>query len=129
MTCRLIWAVCGFQAAFPIEEKIARESAPTTLQLKPVPDILRTVRDAFKGTIVAFSLQAGRDLEPAREKLRDKGAEFMVVNRYDEPGAGFEADTNHVWILSSSGEEVENPPDTKSVIARKILEYVIQYIA
>ena len=121
-------AVADFQAAAPAREKIRRTSRPPTLKLKPVPDLLKTLRKKFKGTVVAFSLQAGGDLETARDKLRDKGAEFIVVNFYDEPGAGFEGDTNHVWLLSSSGQEVEFPQDTKAAIARRILEFVAPHM-
>ncbi|MFB0517496.1 MAG: bifunctional phosphopantothenoylcysteine decarboxylase/phosphopantothenate--cysteine ligase CoaBC [Candidatus Neomarinimicrobiota bacterium] len=121
-------AVADFRPAAVEKEKIPRSSKHTSVALKPTPDILKAIRNKYTGTLVAFSLQAGRDLDPAREKLRDKGAEFIVVNRYDEPGAGFEADTNHVWILSSSGEEVEIPLDSKAAIAREILEYVAQHI-
>ena len=49
---------------------------------------------------------------------------YIVVNRYDEPGAGFESKTNHVWILSEAGGETELARDSKPGIARKILEHL-----
>lgn len=121
-------AVADFQAAAPAGEKLRRTGSHPTLKLKPVPDLLKTLRKKFKGTVVAFSLQAGGDLDAARDKLRDKGAEFIVVNAYDEPGAGFDTETNHVWLLSSSGEELEFPQDAKGAIARRILESVAPHL-
>jgi phosphopantothenoylcysteine decarboxylase/phosphopantothenate--cysteine ligase len=117
-------AVADFQPAVMEETKIARAGAPTSVDLKPTPDIITSVREGFSGTLVAFALQAGDDLEPARKKLREKGADFIVVNRYDERGAGFESDTNHVWVLSKAGDEVEFACDSKPVVARKILEHI-----
>ena len=121
-------AVADFRPSSPAEEKIPRASKPAVIPLEPTPDILKTIRGKYAGTLVAFSLQAGSDLGPARKKLEEKGADCLVVNRYDEPDAGFDVETNHVWILYSSGEEVELPPDPKPVIARKVLEDIIQYM-
>jgi len=121
-------AVADFRPSSPAGDKIARASKPAAISLEPTPDILKTIRGKYTGTLVAFSLQAGSDLGSARKKLVEKGTDYLVVNRYDEPDAGFEVETNHVWILSSSGEEVELRCDTKSAIASKVLGYVIQYM-
>ncbi len=121
-------AVADFRVTAPASKKISRAKGPTVVELEPVPDLLKTVRKKFKGTVVAFSLQADSDLKIAREKQKAKGAEFIAVNAYDEPGAGFDADTNHVWLLSASGEEVEFPQDTKSSIARRILSFVAPHL-
>ena len=94
--------------------------------LEPTPDIIKSVRKGFSGILVAFALQAGDDLKPAWKKLREKGADYIVVNRYDEPGAGFESETNHAWILSESGGERELSIDSKPAIARKILEHIAE---
>ncbi len=119
-------AVADYQPAAPAMTKIERSGKSRLISLEPTPDIIKTVRDQYPGILVAFSLQAGNDLTPARRKLRAKGANYLVVNRYDEPGAGFETDTNHAWILSSSGDEVELPSDKKQAVAKKVLEYLIQ---
>ncbi len=117
-------AVADFRPAEPRETKLRRSDAPSSVALQPTVDILGSVRAEFPGVVVAFALQAGDDLEPAREKLRDKGADYIVVNRYDEVGAGFESETNHVWVLAASGKEIELEADSKRVVARRILEHV-----
>jgi phosphopantothenoylcysteine decarboxylase/phosphopantothenate--cysteine ligase len=116
-------AVADFQPSEPAVQKIRRSKEPAPVRLKPTPDILKTVRKGFGGTVVAFALQEGEDREPARKKLQDKG---VVVNRYDEPQAGFEVETNHVWVLSAAGGEQEIGPDSKEVVARRILERIAQ---
>jgi phosphopantothenoylcysteine decarboxylase/phosphopantothenate--cysteine ligase len=117
-------AVADFQPSETEETKIRRSGAPASVGLKPTPDIIKTIRGGFSGTVVAFALQTGDDLEPAREKLREKGADYIVVNRYDESGAGFESETNHVWVLSAAGGEVEFAVDSKPAVARRILVHV-----
>ena len=117
-------AVADFQPTAMEETKIARKGAPASMALEPTPDIINSIRDNFTGTLVAFALQAGKDLEPARKKMREKRADYIVVNRYDGCGAGFESDTNHVWVLSKDGNEVELARDAKTVVAREILEFI-----
>jgi phosphopantothenoylcysteine decarboxylase/phosphopantothenate--cysteine ligase len=119
-------AVGDFQPSEPAQHKIRRSKKPTPVKLKPTPDILMAVREGFGGTVVAFALQEGEDREPARNKLREKGANYVVVNRYDEPGAGFETETNHVWVLPAKGEDLEIGPDSKEAVACGILEHIAQ---
>jgi phosphopantothenoylcysteine decarboxylase/phosphopantothenate--cysteine ligase len=119
-------AVADFRPSAAEGTKIARAGAPASIDLEPTPDIIKSIRDGFSGTLVAFALQAGDDLEPARRKLRDKRADYIVVNRYDERGAGFESKTNHAWILSEAGGATELSIDSKPAIARKILEHIAE---
>ena len=118
-------AVADFQPESQAEGKISRSDKTASIAMKPTPYIIQSIRGQFQGTLVAFSLQGGSGLAPARDKLREQGADLLVVNRYDEAGAGFEAETNHVWILSAKGEEVELGPAPKKAIAREILQHII----
>ena len=117
-------AVADFRPSEPRGTKLRRSDSLSSIALEPTVDILGSVRPGFPGIVVAFALQAGDDLAPAREKLRGKGADYIVVNRYDETGAGFESETNHIWILSATGDEVELAVDSKPAVARRILEHI-----
>lgn len=117
-------AVADFRPAAPAAEKIRRKGQPKTLALEPAPDVLATLRGDFDGRIIAFSLQQDADLATAREKLKDKGADYIVVNNFNEPGAAFESETNHVWILSADSTEQEIPLSSKEEVAREILKFV-----
>ncbi|MEE9465803.1 MAG: phosphopantothenoylcysteine decarboxylase, partial [Candidatus Neomarinimicrobiota bacterium] len=117
-------AVADFRPAAPAAEKIRRKGQPKTLALEPAPDVLATLRGDFDGRIIAFSLQPDADLATAREKLKDKGADYIVVNNFNEPGAAFESETNHVWILSADSTEQEIPLSSKEEVAREILKFV-----
>jgi phosphopantothenoylcysteine decarboxylase/phosphopantothenate--cysteine ligase len=117
-------AVADFRAAEPAEQKLRRTDETTSVELIPTPDILKAIRSKFQGTLVAFALEPTGSLDSARQKLRDKQADYVVVNPYDEPGVGMEADANHVWLLSAEGEELELPTAPKEVLARQILQYL-----
>lgn len=118
-------AVADFQVDQPAAEKIKRSAGPPTLVLKPAPDILGKIRGKFKGTVVSFSLQPDNSLETAREKQSATGADFTVVNNYNEPAAGFDTDTNHVWVLPREGAAMEIALASKEIVARGIWEILV----
>lgn len=118
-------AVADFRPEQTMAGKIKRKSAPAAIPVIPAPDIISTIRSKFKGKIVAFSLQADTDRDVARKKLMAKGADYIVLNSYSEPDAGFDTDTNHVWLLLATGAEIEIPVDSKYAVARQILEHII----
>ena len=119
-------AVADFQVAAPQAEKISRSAGLESIALQPAPDILKRVRGKFSGTVVAFSLQAGADLETAKIKLEEKGADFIVANDFTEAGAGFETETNHVWVVPAAGEPAEIQLASKAEVARSIWEIITQ---
>ncbi|MFC1480900.1 bifunctional phosphopantothenoylcysteine decarboxylase/phosphopantothenate--cysteine ligase CoaBC [Candidatus Neomarinimicrobiota bacterium] len=119
-------AVADFMPEGKTAGKIRRQSTLTAIPVMPAPDILSTIKDKFEGKLVAFSLQADTDRNTARNKLMDKGADYIVLNSYTEPGAGFDTETNHVWLLSASGDEIEIPIDSKFAIAKKILDHIVE---
>lgn len=97
-----------------------------TLRLQRTPDILQEVRRSDKRPfVVGFSAETGKNLERARKKLMDKGADMMVFNDVTESGAGFDVDTNRITIIYREGQE-EFPLMTKEDVASLILDRVAE---
>ena len=67
--------------------------------------------------LVGFAAETEKVLEHAREKLEQKGLDFVVANDVSEPGAGFGSDTNHVTILTRSGKSKELSGSKREVAA------------
>ena len=59
----------------------------------------------------------------AREKLERKQLDLVVLNRVDEPGSGFEVDTNRITLVTRDGEE-ETELMTKRAAAEMVLDRV-----
>jgi phosphopantothenoylcysteine decarboxylase/phosphopantothenate--cysteine ligase len=99
--------------------------AGARLSLEPTPDILEgTIALRRKGAvIVGFALESGPDLTRAHAKRKAKALDLLVVNRADEPGAGTEADTNRVTLLSAAGIH-RLPMMSKRAVAEQILDTV-----
>jgi phosphopantothenoylcysteine decarboxylase/phosphopantothenate--cysteine ligase len=118
-------APADFRAAEPATSKIKKRGAPPAIELAPTPDVLRDTRAARKrdAVIVGFALETDSPLENARAKLDEKGLDLVVLNRADEEGAGFAADTNRVTLVSRAGAE-ELPLQLKTEVAEAILDRV-----
>lgn len=119
-------AVADFRPAAPAAGKLKKAAAPAALPLEPAPDVLRSTRpDRRPGAVVVgFALETGDGRENARGKLRDKGLDLIVLNPADEPGAGFDVDTNRVVLLDRTGGEEELPLLAKDDVAEALLDRV-----
>ena len=107
--------------------KIKKNEEKMTVSLKRNPDILAEIAKK-KGhrILVGFSMESDHVVENARKKLLKKGMDFIVANDVTEPGAGFQVDTNVVWILDREGGEEKLPLMDKMDVAGAILDRVKQ---
>jgi phosphopantothenoylcysteine decarboxylase / phosphopantothenate---cysteine ligase len=119
-------AVADFRPVDPASTKIKRADGVPRIELEPAADILATTRSRRPAGMVAvgFALETGDGEDEARRKLETKGLDFIVLNRADEAGAGFESETNHVRIIGRDGRLEDVPLDTKTAIAEVILDRV-----
>lgn len=116
-------AVADFSPEDKINVKVeSREGL--TLRLQRTPDILQEVSHFDRRPfVVGFSAETGKNLERARKKLMDKGADMMIFNDVTESGAGFDVDTNKITIIHRGGEESFSLM-TKEDVASLILDRV-----
>jgi phosphopantothenoylcysteine decarboxylase/phosphopantothenate--cysteine ligase len=75
--------------------------------------------------LVGFALESSDELNYAREKLRQKNLDFVVMNSLREKGAGFGHDTNKVVVLSSDGKQETTELLTKEEIAKEIWKIIL----
>lgn len=106
-------------------KKIKKETETLNLDLKENPDIIKIISQKTDATIIAFALETDQGKQNAKNKLKNKNADFVVLNYANEKGAGFNTNTNHVYIYSKDGKEIELKKDRKDRIAHKIIEWVL----
>jgi phosphopantothenoylcysteine decarboxylase/phosphopantothenate--cysteine ligase len=106
--------------------KRPRAQGRLTIAFEPTPDILATLKRPKKCVMVGFALETGNGIARAREKLREKGLDYIILNDALEPGAGFEVATNKVTILRTGGEPLVLPLLPKREVAERILDAVEQ---
>ena len=128
-TAILCAAVADFTPAEPAGEKIKKQPGQKEMNLRMVvtPDIARTLGESKKATqkLIGFALETHDEKKNALLKLKRKRMDAIVLNSLRDEGAGFGTDTNRVTILSSNGNSIELPLQSKSDIADKIIEAVI----
>jgi phosphopantothenoylcysteine decarboxylase/phosphopantothenate--cysteine ligase len=123
-------AVADFRPRETATTKLGREQG-LSLELEPTEDILAGVAaavpplgDPARPILVGFAAETG-SLDRAADKLVRKGVDLLVANDVAEEGSGFGTDTNHVWILSADGGQVDLPLRSKRAVAEEILDRVV----
>jgi phosphopantothenoylcysteine decarboxylase / phosphopantothenate---cysteine ligase len=118
-------APADFRAAAPAAGKLKRAGS-LELSLEPTEDILASLaaRRREGQTVIGFAAEHGGEaVERAREKLRRKGADLIVLNDVSDPEIGFESERNAVTLVGAEGE-TEVPIASKDAIAEAILDEV-----
>ena len=114
-------AVSDWRPAERFEGK--KDKGPEEFSLKLVrnPDILREATNKSPNTIaVAFALEAEMDVESALRKMKDKGAEFVVLNTIKAMGA----DEAECAVYAGPGEPLLSGKYSKRALAEAILNLV-----
>jgi phosphopantothenoylcysteine decarboxylase/phosphopantothenate--cysteine ligase len=115
-------AVADYRPKSTAKEKIKKGEAGLTLELECTPDILGTVKGNF--IKVGFAAESSNLVENAREKLQQKGLDFIVANDITASDSGFGADTNRVTIIDRRGKVDSLPLLAKREVADKVLDGV-----
>jgi len=119
-------AVADYRPEVAAEQKIKKTSDTLTLSLTKNPDILAEL-GKLKTTqfLVGFAAETQELLAHATEKLRKKNLDMLVANDVTQAGAGFDADTNIVKVLSKDGSVEELPQMSKAELGHVILDRII----
>ena len=92
-----------------------------SVELVPNPDVIAEATDKNSDMLaVAFALEVGMDAKSALEKMRKKGADFVVLNSLESIGAQ-EAD---FAVYSGPGDPVISGRYTKEDLAETLLALV-----
>ena len=105
--------------------KIKKGKGELAIELKENPDILQELgRKKGEKILVGFSLETHEQIRRAKDKLREKNLDLIVVNNPLQDGAGFAVETNIVKIIDRDGNVEEFPKLPKEKIAHLILDRV-----
>ena len=102
-----------------------RNKKSINIKCQPNQDILKTISANFNGKLIAFALETENGEGNAKQKMINKNADYIVLNYANEEGAGFNSNTNHVYIYNKNGQEIELKKDRKDRIAQKIIDWVM----
>ena len=119
-------APADFRPTAKASEKIKKLRGAARIQLEPTEDILKSTipKRKKKSLIVGFALETTDGIKNAREKLKSKDLDLVVVNDVREPGAGFGVDTNRVTLIGRNGKQEELDLMSKTDLAEVLLDRV-----
>ena len=87
--------------------------------------MLKNLRKKTNAKIIGFALETENGENNAKEKLKNKNIDYIVLNYANEANAGFESNTNRVIVFSKSGHKKEFSLDRKDRISSKLINYII----
>jgi phosphopantothenoylcysteine decarboxylase / phosphopantothenate---cysteine ligase len=119
-------APADFRPAEKAKAKIKKGRGATRIDIELTEDILTSTisKRKKKSVVVGFALETGDGLRNAREKLKSKDLDLVVLNDATEPGAGFGVDTNRVTLIDRAGIEEELPLMAKTDLAEVLLDRI-----
>lgn len=119
-------AVADYRPKEYASDKIKKKDETLTVLLEKNKDILAHLGDIKKEgqILVGFALETNNEYAHAQEKLKNKNADYIVLNSLKDEGAGFASDTNKVSILHRSGTIIDLPLQTKTAVAEAIVEHI-----
>ena len=93
-------AVADYTPKITADHKIKKQEAKLTIELMPTMDILAAMGQEKRENqwLVGFALETDNALAYAKDKLRRKNLDFIVLNSLADAGAGFNVDTNKIFI-------------------------------
>ncbi len=127
-------AAADFAPESSLDEKIDSHTVHEfKMKLRSLPKMIDQVKKANpKSFLVAFKAEykvSDRELvERARKRLKTSQADFIVANDVGREGAGFQADTNEVFIVGRDKKVVHIPLAPKRDIAKKLLDLIHQKV-
>lgn len=120
-------AVGDFEAASVSSRKIKRGDGGLDLELRAAPDLLAATRELRRERgifTLGFALETEDAIANGRDKLERKALDLIAVNVANEPGAGFEVETNKVTLLDAAGDTEALPLLLKEELADRLLDRI-----
>lgn len=122
-------AVADFKPKKFIDKKIKKDKSEFELELEKTKDIaLEMSKEKKSQFTVGFALETDNELENAKEKLKRKKFDLLILNSLQDKGAGFRYDTNKISILNKDGEVKKFDLKTKTEVANDILNAILKEI-
>jgi phosphopantothenoylcysteine decarboxylase/phosphopantothenate--cysteine ligase len=120
-------AVSDYRPENPAKEKIKKKTDNLQLNLVKNPDIATELGKKKNHQYhVGFALETTNEEAHAKEKLKKKNFDLIVLNSLKDSGAGFQKDTNKVTFFDKSNKQQKFELKSKADVAQDIVDYVIK---
>ena len=121
-------AVSDYKPDFILENKIKKSDFNLNISLVKTVDILEEFGNIKneKQFVVGFALETDNEVENAKDKLKRKNLDIIVLNSLNNEGAGFQHSTNKITIIDKANNISNFELKDKSEVARDIIDKIIE---
>ncbi|RSK38287.1 bifunctional phosphopantothenoylcysteine decarboxylase/phosphopantothenate--cysteine ligase CoaBC [Mangrovimonas spongiae] len=122
-------AVSDYRPKHVANQKIKKNTDDLVLELVKNKDILASL-GAIKQHqfLVGFALETNNELENAKQKLKKKNLNLIVLNSLNDKGAGFKSQTNKITLIDNKERISEFELKSKADVAVDILNEIISQL-
>ncbi|MBP7496450.1 MAG: bifunctional phosphopantothenoylcysteine decarboxylase/phosphopantothenate--cysteine ligase CoaBC [Bacteroidales bacterium] len=109
--------------------KYKKSGEDITLNLYPSKDILKELgliksKNQF---LVGFALESENELINAKEKIKSKNLDLIILNSLKDEGAGFGYSTNKITIIDKNNNTTAYPLKSKYEVVKDIVDKISSY--
>jgi len=122
-------AVADYRPTTIADQKIKKRGESMSIEMVKTPDILASM-GASKSSqfLVGFALETTNEIENAKDKLKRKNLDMIVLNSLQDKGAGFKKDTNKITIIGNDNKQIEFALKSKKEVASDIFNEILTRI-
>lgn len=119
-------AVADFKPSTTASQKIKKSAGTKTIDLIPTKDTLAELGKlkTKKQVLIGFALETQNEVPNAKEKIKKKNLDLIVLNSLNDKGAGFKTDTNKITIIDKNNKITKFELKTKEEVAKDILKTI-----
>ena len=123
-------AVADYKPAQAATQKIKKKGENLIIDLLKNPDILQDLgtKKTAKQLLIGFALETQNELAHAKDKLKRKNLDAIILNSLNDKGAGFGGDTNKVTFIFKSKKNKALPLMSKQKVAEELVLEVVKMI-
>lgn len=123
-------AVSDYRPKHIAKQKIKKSEDTLVIELEKNKDILASLGAIKKQQfLVGFALETENEIENAKQKIRKKNLDLIVLNSLNDKGAGFGGNTNKVTFIDKDFNIEQFPLKTKEEVAQDIVNKIVEHYA
>jgi phosphopantothenoylcysteine decarboxylase/phosphopantothenate--cysteine ligase len=109
--------------------KIKKSDSDMNLALIKTKDIAASLGEIKRTNqfLVGFALETNDEINNAKNKLKSKNLDLIILNSLNDEGAGFGTDTNKITFISHT-ETTELPLKLKTDLAKDIVKKIKEFV-
>ncbi len=121
-------AVADYSPVIISQEKIKKKEETLFVELKKTKDILKQLGQlkTDKQILVGFALETADEENNAIKKIKDKNADFIILNSLNDEGAGFGYSTNKITIFDKAFNKFSFEIKSKEAVAVDIINTILK---